>query len=137
MNSLSNEAQQLNRTSDFGKASNDLLQMENSSVNLDYLQDKNLTQVHVCFLCMACTFIYACVFKSDLNNVTTQLNNTINDPGYFQSLQAVNNSILCFLILLRTHCNRFLVTTDLLLSNGTTIHTFYSSTNVSTYLLKE
>lgn len=49
-----------------------------------------------------------------LRNISTGLNATINNPDYFTSLAAVNN-----------------ITTDLLLTNGTTIHEYYDQTNIT------
>jgi hypothetical protein len=95
---INTEAEQLNQTDQYRQGLSELLAMENETVNLDFLQNSSLPTVH-----------------NDLNNITTQLNDTINSPAYFSSLQAVNN-----------------ITNNLLLTNGTTIHMYYDSSNITT-----
>jgi len=98
LESMNNEVQRLNQTSTYESALSDLQSMENNSVNLDYLQNSNLTQVH-----------------NKLANITTELGDTINNPRYNQSLEAVNN-----------------ITNNLLLTNATVVHLYYDSSNITT-----
>jgi hypothetical protein len=71
---LTNETNQLNQTSLYTDSVNSLVAMENTSVNLDFLQNSDLPTVH-----------------QELKNISNQINATINSPAYFSSLQAVND----------------------------------------------
>eukprot|EP00026_Physarum_polycephalum_P004138 Phypoly_transcript_04155.p1 GENE.Phypoly_transcript_04155~~Phypoly_transcript_04155.p1 ORF type:complete len:702 (+),score=85.80 Phypoly_transcript_04155:122-2227(+) len=94
---LAQETNQLNQTNEYHESLDSLVAMENTSVNLDFLQNSNLTTVH-----------------QELTNLTNQVNATINNPTYFSSLQAVNN-----------------ITNNLMLNNGTEIHMYYNSSNIT------
>jgi len=95
--SLSQQTNQLNQTEQYQQSLKNLVAMENSSVNLDFLQNTSIPTVH-----------------QELWNISDQVNNTINSPAYFSSLEAVNN-----------------ITNNLLLTNGTTIHLYYDDTNIT------
>lgn len=97
LDKVNEQTQQLNQTETYITSLEELTNVENNSVNLDYLQNSNLTLVH-----------------TRLDNITTQLNNIINNPAYNQSLQDVNA-----------------ITNNLLLTNGTTIHNYYDASNIT------
>jgi hypothetical protein len=97
LGSFGNQMQRLNQTSTYETGLADLASIENNSINLDYLQNSNLTDV-----------------QNKLTNISAQLNNTINNPQYSQSIDAVNN-----------------ITNNLLLTNGTTVHYYYVSSNIT------
>lgn len=64
--------------------------MENSSVNLDFLQNTSLPTVHVCLPILF--WSYLTCLQDQLRNISADLNDTINGPEYFQSLADVNAS---------------------------------------------
>lgn len=97
VNELVNQTNQLNQTADYQKGLESLAKMENSSVNLDFLQNSSLPTVH-----------------QQLTNISSDLNQTINGPAYFQTLKEVND-----------------ITNNLLLNNGTTIHVYYGDNNIT------
>lgn len=98
LESINEEVQRLNQTSTYEAGLADLASVENNSINLDYLQNSNLTAV-----------------QNELTNISAELTKTINNPQYNQSIEAVNN-----------------ITNDLLLTNGTTVHLYYDSSNITT-----
>jgi len=96
--SVKEQIQTLNQTGLYTQALSDLSTYESNTVNLNFVQNTNLPDVH-----------------KQLHNVTTQLDQVINNPLYLFSLQAVNN-----------------ITTNLHLSNGTVLHLYYDPSNIST-----